>query len=103
MNFTLNDPGCINYFKTGTGWCWESVQHAHPSAAVHLLPGHQAALPMQAEHGWRDQGDNSLVNYPFFVDAGAHYWSVAVSWNRFECDDREGGGTVSSIHQVWVR
>lgn len=103
MDFVITDPHCLDYFRTGKGFCVDPQSKASFLASTRRLPGHQAALPQVVETGWKDQGDNAMTNYPFFADLGAHYWSIATSWNRFECDDREAGGTTHTWHQVWVR
>jgi hypothetical protein len=104
MDFAVSTPGCLDYFKTGKGACLASP--ADRPAWIHgtrTLPGHDAALPAKAEKGWKDQGENALVAYPFFLDWKAH-WSVGTAQNRWECDDYEQqGGKADTHHQIWIR
>jgi len=103
VDFNLSGGRCFEYIRSGRGACAETpedtqdlVKHSRGMA------NNEARLPGIANKGWKDQGDNAITNYPFYIDY-RHHWSIGAVPNRFECDDYEPGGTTSTIHQVWVR
>lgn len=103
LDFAISSPQCLEYFKTGKGTCVSSVEDRDELLKrTRFLEGHNAQLPARAEKGWKDQGDNASVSYPFFLDWKAH-WSPGVADNRWECDDYEPGGKTNTLHQVWLR
>lgn len=103
LDFALSAPQCLSYFKTGKGSCVATPEdRAELVRRSRSLEGHNAQLPAAAEKGWKDQGDNASVSYPFFLDYKAH-WSPGAADNRWECDDYDSGGKTNTLHQIWLR
>lgn len=103
LDFAISAPNCLSYFKTGKGSCADSPEdRAQLFRQSRPLDGHNALLPQRAIKGWRDQDNNALVSYPFYVDYKAH-WSPGTADNRWECDDYDSGGKTNTHHQIWIR
>ncbi len=103
VDFVISGERCLTYLKTGRGSCIDSAaDRSSLMAGSRGLAGNNSQLPGVALKGWKDQADNSLTNYPFYVDYKNH-WSIGSLPGRFECDDYDSGGKASTFHQVWAR
>lgn len=100
VDFAVFGPSCLNYFRTGQGSCLGTPQlQDELRKNTRAIPGHNGHLPLTADKGHANSGDNSLIDYPFFIDWRDN-WSLGGRW---ECDDSQSVDKNDTRHQVWVR
>ncbi len=100
LNFSISSPSCLEYFRTGKGACLGTPElRSELRKGVRALEGHDGRLPLTADKGHPNSGDNSIVDYPFFIDWKEN-WSLVGRW---ECDDSQANDVNNTFHQVWVR
>jgi len=97
LHFRSGHAGCIDHLSTGQGDC-DGIGQAFTE-----LAGHDAGLPATADAFTADQGDDALLQRPFF-ETGVAHWSIGGDAGPWEVDDVDGGGgDGDTIHRVWVR
>lgn len=100
LDFVVFSESCLNYFRTGKGACLGTPElKTELGRNVRSLDQHDGHLPLTADKGHRDQGDISIVDYPFFVDWRDN-WSLGERW---QCDDTQAQDVNNTRHQVWIR
>lgn len=97
IDFKTSNKGALGYIKTGT-----TNDPTYWNTGFTPLADHSANLPAAADSGYSAQGDNAMIEYPFFTGATYH-WSVGADGYRWECDDFINSGNNSTVHQIWVR
>lgn len=100
LDFSVYAPSCLNYFRTGKGSCLGTPElREELRRNVRPMGNHDGHLPLTADKGHADQGDNALIDYPFFIDWRDN-WSIAERW---QCDDTQAVDKNNTRHQIWVR
>lgn len=100
IDFIVFSESCLNYFRTGKGACLGTPElRKELMRNVRALGDHDGHLPLTADKGHLDQGDSSIVDYPFFVDWKDN-WSLGERW---QCDDTQPLDKNDTRHQVWLR
>lgn len=97
LDFKTGALGALGYIKNGG-----ANDPGYWNVGFTPLGNHSANLPAAANFGYSGQGDNAMIEYPFYW-GGASHWSVGADGYRWECDDFIGSGDNSTLHQVWVR
>lgn len=101
----FKSANCRAYFATGTGSC------AGLGTSFTALAGHNTSLPAIMNSTFNNQGNNAMVDHPFFEGCTRH-WNIRRDTTRWEVDDCTcnccGPGcnantNPGSLHQIWVR
>jgi hypothetical protein len=96
INFKTSHANTISYFKTGTGSMSGIV------SSYTALTGHTAYLPNSTANYFTDQGNNSMTEFPFWLN-GTYHWGIKGGTNRWEVDDFPGNFVYNTYHQIWIR
>lgn len=113
VHFSTDDGASIAYLTTGVGAMirGEPSDPEGVSTLFTTLSGHSAGLPGSADHGFSDQQEFALTEFPF--------WNGCCTWGirgintedeeqvRWEVDDNVNheppGYQHHTIHRVWIR
>ncbi len=99
LHFRIQQQELIDYFQTGNG----GVDLTDLTNNHIQLAGHTADLPFVANARNTNQGDNAMLNRPFFRNNNpARDWRISMG-NDWEMDDNQDNDDNNTIHQVWIR
>lgn len=98
MHFSTAAAGPVEYFRGAQaamgGW----------STGFTTQSGHTTMLPLSANGGFDQPGEDRMTNFPF-METGARTWAIRALGNRWECDDLADapGYDSDTLHHVWAR
>ncbi|MCB0390318.1 MAG: hypothetical protein KDD58_03455 [Bdellovibrionales bacterium] len=98
MDFKINAPSCMSYFKSGTGSCSDiNANHS-------VLSGHTANVPntLSLNGYFTNKGNDAMTDFPFYR-SGANHWGIRGAGSRWECDDYPNGSGNNTLHRIWIR